>query len=123
MFPSGMSIRTAQLLPFGSGSSAQPGLSLIAQFNLALDDGELHTCLPHHSIQLQYGLVLDLGHGKMCMPVATTSSIVFPPTLSTSSNAIALCPDRNLKRATGWWDGQALSTACRFLWGFPPGKI
>ena len=112
-------MRTAQLLSFGSGSSA--GLSLTAQ--LALDDGELHTCLPHHSIHLQYGLVLDLGHGTMSMPVATTSSIVFPPTLSTSSNAIALCPDRNLKRATAWWDGQALSMACQFLWNFLPGKI
>ena len=42
----------------------------------ALDDGELHTRLPHPSIQLQYGLVLDLGLGTMCVPVP---NIVIPP--------------------------------------------
>ena len=99
------SICTAQLLSFGSGSSA--GLSLTAQ--LALDDGELHTRLPHPNITCQYGAVLVSGRGTMCVPVPT---ILFP-------TSIALCPDLNLKCATGRWDGQ--TTGCDFLWGFPPG--
>ena len=77
----------------------------------ALDDGELHTRLPHPNITCQYGAVLVSGRGTMCVPVPT---ILFP-------TSIALCPDLNLKCATGRWDGQ--TTGCDFLWGFPRGKI
>ena len=77
----------------------------------ASDDGELHTRLPHPNIIRQYGARHVSGRGTMCAPVPTFHF----------STSIALCPDLNLKCATGRWDGQ--TTGCDFLWGFPPGKI
>ena len=58
----------------------------MAMLNLmALDDGELHTRLPHHSIKLQYGLVLDLGHGTMCVPVPNIVLPVVSPYVRTET--------------------------------------
>ena len=54
----------------------------------AVDDGELHTRLPHPNIQLEYGLELVLGLGTTCVPVP---NIVFHQYRPMSGQKLEMC--------------------------------
>ena len=56
----------------------------------------------------------------ICVSSRAVARCACPSPQSLFQASIALCPDLNLKCATGRWDGQ--TTGCDFLWGFPPGR-